>query len=416
MVPRPLSQQAPTIWLAVTVVAATVSLALWWKRGTYPKIFRTSKDDDDNDERNGSPQHPRVLFGYNKDGDEDEEHSVHIPEHLQREIDKEKRRQEKIPHLAMKNPMYDNIQMLDPDSKLLCTISLKKANWYVRKGLAVWKENNENDNDGKRDNENIDTDEHHATIQLLFEPSHRSNESSNTSSGSASGEDDDAKDEDLFFNKSIKENICVVCGDDQYHMRHYIVPYCCRSLFPNKFKMHLAHDVVILCPDCHLNCKKIATNRLKGLERQCRKDPNTAIPHFLDRKLNKVKSCASALLQYRRKLPTATIIEYEQLVRDHYFPQQSSATTGSGDNEELLTPSLLETAMNLETTFPNPNYIPTSEIVVASFCTNDAEIETFVRDWRQHFVDTMQPEHLPKGWHVDSSVECVSADRKGQSE
>jgi hypothetical protein len=63
---------------------------------------------------------------------------LNLAPHLQREIYKEQRRKEKIPFLAMKSPMYDNIRMLDPEGNALSTISIKKARWYVAKQIAEW--------------------------------------------------------------------------------------------------------------------------------------------------------------------------------------------------------------------------------------------------------------------------------------
>ena len=146
----------------------------------------------------------------------------------------------------------------------------------------------------------------------------------------------------------------------------------------------------------------MATTRMKFLERQCRTDPTTAIPHFVDRELYKVKSCALALLRWRHKLPPSNIEEYESLIRDHFdIPPTQELTT-----------STLEEATEIETSHPNPHYIPASDIIVASLCRDDAAIEVFVKGWRKHFVETMEPQYLPKGWSVNSSVECQSAERK----
>jgi hypothetical protein len=39
----------------------------------------------------------------------------------------------------------------------------------------------------------------------------------------------------------------------------------------------------------------------------------------------------------------------------------------------------------------------------------------FVRGWRQHFLDTMQPKFLPAFWSVDSRVRNSSAPAGGAS-
>jgi len=344
---------------ATITAAVSLSTWLWVSTATRPICKRPSFLADDSDSDNHDGECP-------------------LPESLKRELEKERRRQAKIPLLAMKKPMYDNILMVDPQGTLLCTISKKKARWYVNKELGVW------------------ADLEETKLQLLFEPSHRSNERHKNSKNSEKG------DVDEFFNKSIKENVCVVCGHDQYHMRHYVVPYTCRSLFPAKYKMHMAHDVVILCPDCHLDCKRMATHRMKYLEQTHRKDLATAIPTIVDRQLHKVKSCATALLRHRHKLPAEKIYDYENLLRNHF----------QLNLHEVLTKGILKKAAELETSQPNPVYVPASEVIVAAMCQDEAGIESFVKGWRMHFLETMEPQYLPKGWSVNSSVDCQSAECK----
>ena len=72
------------------------------------------------------------------DDGEFHEYEDSFPPQKTRAMHKEERRQKKIPLLAMKKPMYDNVRLLDPQGELLSTISLKKAKWYARKELAVW--------------------------------------------------------------------------------------------------------------------------------------------------------------------------------------------------------------------------------------------------------------------------------------
>lgn len=132
-----------------------------------------------------------------------------LPQHLRRAVWKEQKRKESVRFLAMKKPMYDNIEMYDPQGDLLCTIAEKKANWYVKKELGSW-------NKAK------------TAIHLHFQPKGKS---------------------ENVYNQSQKRNVCVSCGDDQHHMRHYVVPYCYRTLLPEKYKTHMPHDIVIMWYD-----------------------------------------------------------------------------------------------------------------------------------------------------------------------
>jgi exonuclease 3'-5' domain-containing protein 2 len=290
-----------------------------------------------------------------------EDHSVRrqydLPPHLQRQIYKERRRKEKIPFLAMKSPMYDNIVMLDPEGKALSTISNKKAQWYVSKGLAEWTTP--------------------SNVQLRFEPSGRS-------SGDA-------------YTSSPKSNCCVACGVSGHMMRHYIVPYAYRSLLPNRYKSHQSHDVVILCPKCHLYCEQCYHERRSELEESLRTDPATADRLHVDPHKQHVRSAALALLRWRAKLPGSRIEEYEKIVRQHLGVPCDCA----------LLEELLQQAIDVDYTTRNPNYISGSELVANHLMQGGRDrIADFVKEWRAFFLSTVQPRHLPIGWRVDAKVTC----------
>jgi hypothetical protein len=302
-----------------------------------------------------------------KKGDED--FSFHagadIPPHLQRQLYKEQKRREKIPLLALKSPMYDNILMMDPQGQVLSTISYKKAVWYVdRKHLAKWT--------GA------------STIQLLIQPRGRSNDA---------------------YNTTPKQNICVVCGSSGHVMRHYIVPYAYRSLLPQKYKSHQSHDICILCPTCHLYAEQVYQERMNRLEESLRTDPSTAAVTITDHHLQRVKSVALALSRQIDRLPPDRVREYQSLVRQQLQIHQDQA----------LTQQELQQALQLECRLPNPNYASGATLVVESLVKHQqspeeahGRIADFVRDWRHFFVESLQPRHLPAGWSINSPVACSS--------
>jgi hypothetical protein len=322
--------------MGVTSAIGIVSVVLLWR-----KLRRTDQKLDEDDE------------DWNDDDSE-------LPTHLQRAVYKDQRRKESVRFLAMKKPMYDNIEMYGPQGELLCTISQKKAGWYVRKQLAEWK----NDDD-------------HTAIQLLFAPKGKSGQTN-------------------VYTTSHKKNICVSCGEAKHHMRHYVVPYCYRTLLPEKYKSHTPHDIVIMCPDCHLTCEQATQIRQKGLEQAVRKDAETAMSVIPDRLLYHVKSCASALLRNRDKIPPAKREEYETLIKKHHALE---------DCDELTT-TLLQATTEIETHMPNPKYIPGPQLVVEQLESDDAMIDAFIRDWRSHFIEVVQPRFLPTGWSIDNAVHC----------
>lgn len=301
--------------------------------------------------------HRRELSGIDEDEDGDASgFGQEVPTHLRRLLHKEERRKDSVRFLAMKKPMYDNIEMYSPDSTLLCTISEKKASWYVRKKLGRWKSKNE-------------------SIQLLFEPKAQPSEP-NT------------------YNQTHKKNICVVCGESHKFMRHYIVPYCYRTLLPDEYKAHMPHDIVILCPDCHLHSEQATQERQKELEKSLRRHPSSSRPSIPNRSLRSVRSAACALCQRRGQIPSDQVESYENLIKAHFGLDESS----------WLSRNLLEQATKMETSTPNPSYIPGPYLVVSSLANDEATIRNFIMDWRQHFIETMQPRFLPEGWSIDSPV------------
>ena len=112
--------------------------------------------------------------------------------------------------------------MLAPDGELLSYTDHRKAMWYVERGLATL------------------TSENPLTVTLTFEPSGRS--LSNTVQ--------EAWVDDSFYTADRK-NMCVCCGATENFSRFHVVPSLYRTHFPDDFKSHRSHDVVLLCFDCH---------------------------------------------------------------------------------------------------------------------------------------------------------------------
>jgi hypothetical protein len=380
----------------------------------------------------------------------DDDASFDLPQHLQRELYKEERRKASVRFLAMKKPLYDNIEMYGPDGKtMLCTIGTKKANWYVRKELAVWR----------------DIPDCHPSIRLLFEPKNSKNCKINqrkmAKANAAKNHEleEMGNDEKLRqYNCTHKLNICVACGakdasesinnradnldgndkpnidkdntktfddddrdgDDQSAtaglMRHYVVPYAYRKLLPPKFKTHLPHDVVLLCLDCHVDAEQAAKKqRTDVYERLYRKDPSTRLAVVIDHDRKRLKSYARALWKHKDRLPPERIKQYESAISEHLAmesvhpsgsPSTTSTVAGAIRNEGRIPEHILqELALNLQPERTNPRYIPLANLVVENLCQTDEAISKFVVGWREFFVATLRPRHLPAGWSVHSPVE-----------
>ncbi len=352
-----------------------------------------------------------------------------LPSHKRREIHKDRRRKESVRFLAVKRPVYDNIEMYGPDGvTLLCTVGQKKADWYTGRKLAVWRPTSTSKVDDSSRDDDGDKEPRPRAIQLLFEPA-------NSRQAAVS----------VLYNTSPKRNICVVCGSPAGLMRHYVVPYAYRRRFPPRYKSHMAHDVVLLCLDCHV-CADRAGRELRDdvYDRTLRADPRSGVAVLPDRRLRQVRSSAQALLRHADKLPPDRRKQYERVVTEHLLREEPSPLSSTPPPPSGLNPSAtrhdnasrdddvgntddgsvhddrsssddvkdalgdipvstLERLSRMDTDFPNPLYVPLADLVVATLRTEE-DIVSFVRDWRGLFVETLAPRFLPKGWSVDSPV------------
>ncbi|XP_064920470.1 exonuclease 3'-5' domain-containing protein 2 isoform X4 [Columba livia] len=134
---------------------------------------------------------------------------------------------------------------------------------------------------------------------------------------------------------TVKENLCVVCGKRESYIRKNIVPHEYRRHFPIQMKDHNSHDVLLLCTSCH------------------------AISNYYDNHLK------------------------QQLA------EEFGAPIGSEEGVRLLEDPLRRIC--------NESYMPHGLKVVQCFAKGGLRsLMQLERRWRQHFLDSMQPKHLPE--------------------
>ena len=264
---------------------------------------------------------------------------------------------------------------------------MKKANWYIEKNIAAWVSSSSNDQSIKSNKQSPSPKQ----IQLLFEPKNRSN-----------------RGEKGLYVRSEKINQCVACGNTEYHMRHYVVPFAYRSLFPPKFKSHLSHDIVILCPDCHVFCDQQRQLRMKTIEEHYRfiynngmEDDITSKPFIIDQRLYHLRSCALALLRWKDKLPESKRTNYEILVGDYLKEMNNDIHISIPFTKEQL-----QLVIDVQYKKENNQFISGPELVLNAMADDEDKIVQFVKGWRQHFLDIARPQFLPKGWGLDSNLIC----------
>lgn len=168
--------------------------------------------------------------------------------------------------------VYDNIEVYSPNGHLMCFVGKKKAAWYVKRHLAVWREENKG-------------------ITLCFKP----------------------KGLGHFYDSERNipvENKCVVCGNTTIAelSRHHTIPECFRKYFPNRWKSYRSHDIVVMCVGCHQEYEKTAANLKQELI-------NDLIdPEELKKERHLIRY-ANTLLKHADKLPEKDKHETEQFIK-----------------------------------------------------------------------------------------------------
>ncbi|XP_056333111.1 exonuclease 3'-5' domain-containing protein 2 isoform X1 [Danio aesculapii] len=260
-----------------------------------------------------------------------------------------------VGYSARKSPLYDNCFLHAPDGQPLCTCDKKKAKWYLEKGIGEL------------------VSEDPFIVRLLFEPS---------------GRPDSEKD----YYLTAKENLCVVCGKVESYIRKNIVPHEYRRHFPSEMKDHNSHDILLLCTACHAasNVHDGALKAELAEEHAAPQGCEEGVRLLEDADRRRVRSAARALLSASDGMPTARKEELLSLIQSCFC------------NGQQVTQEVLQDAAALETRISNESYVPHGLKVVQAYAEQGLRglMELECR-WRQHFLTSMQPRHLPPLWCVN---------------
>ncbi|XP_072485604.1 exonuclease 3'-5' domain-containing protein 2 isoform X2 [Notamacropus eugenii] len=253
---------------------------------------------------------------------------------------------------ARKSPLYDNCFLHAPDGQPLCTCDRRKAQWYLDKGIGEL------------------VSEDPFVVKLQFEPS---------------GRPESPKDYYLM----VKENLCVVCGKRESYIRKNVVPHEYRRHFPIQMKDHNSHDVLLLCTSCHAISNYYDNNFKQQLagEYEAPIGSEEGLRLLEDPVRRQVRSGARALLN-AENLPAYRKEELLQGIKEFF-------------NTETVTDQILQEAASLETRIANESYVPHGLKVVQ--CHAKGGLRSLMQlesRWRQHFLDSMKPRHLPQQWSV----------------
>lgn len=238
--------------------------------------------------------------------------------------------------------------MQSPSGVILCRCDERKVKWYLARKLA----------------EVVEEDP--LTIRLNFIPK-----------GNGRSE--------YPYYTAAKQNICVVCGIADDLTKHHCVPKCFRKYFPDVYKSHCCHDIVVMCTTCHLHYESIASKFKEVIYQQhnlsFRSLGNQQDTIIDPLRLQAVKA-AVALVRHGNTIPEFRIQELSLVVREYL---------GREFSEEDLQ-ALCQNRRRHKVPDSNLGYLVVSQT---------ENISEFVRMWREHFVQEMKPRYLPDHWSVE---------------
>lgn len=254
------------------------------------------------------------------------------------------KQENKLPE-EVKKPIYGNWRVIHPFNYLMFFCDEKRANWYIKRNLAVIVKEGE--------------------IKLTFIPK-----------GKGSALD--------LYGSSPKENKCVVCGSVDRLTRHHILPHCYRRFFPEEYKGRNAHDIVPICKTHHMLYESMAIELKKEIALEYgEKDMINKLPEeAINRR--RVGGYISCLIKHKDRMPQEKINIMEDAIK-RYF---------QADHLEDLKTLLKKVHKPKKTVLrkmPSKFQLLVSKI---------PDLQQFVEKWRKHFVDKMAPQYLPIGWNI----------------
>lgn len=250
--------------------------------------------------------------------------------------------------------LYQNIKVLNPDGEHLFMCNKRRIRWYQKRNLI----------------DKVGED----TFMLKFHP----------------------KGAQLFTNEKSKkflltpkENKCVVCGEREITKlnKHHVVPQCYRKHYPVELKSKNNHDVLMICESCHIAYERIATLKKEKIAKDC----GISIRE-LDR--------AYSMNVRHRQMAKVLIDHVDDVPIERQIHLYDKLCTWAG---KTLTDAELAEIANLQ--FENESAIVGKRVVESM-----DNLHEFSVMWRKHFIEVMNPQHLPEGWSINYKhyyhVEC----------
>jgi hypothetical protein len=251
-------------------------------------------------------------------------------------------------------PLFSNCLILDPKGSPLSRCPGWRANRYLEHGSAI---------DVTPKDENGKPRDGHRVLQLTFEPSGRR-----------------GCDDPIVI--GAKPNHCVVCRAEKNLTRHHVVPTSVLFLIPTELKAKNPHDVLPLCDVCHCRYERSMQWRMETLLRinGVFKLYQEALKKFVD--FTWARDWCKTFLKYEDRIPKDRCEDrHAKLAKIlGYMPSR----------EEM------EKIRNWSDRKDFPMSSP-GEFLRGKI----DDPKAFIKGWRAHFIEVMQPKFLPEGWRID---------------
>lgn len=276
--------------------------------------------------------------------------------------------------LGSKKLSAENWKVYHPTGRHMFTCGEKKALWYLERDLA--------EEIGNR------------MIQLSFVP--RGN-----------GFEDNEE-----FGRSERVVRCVVTGSEDQLQRHHIVPYCYRTFFPEEYKSKNHHDVVLMNCDIHSQYESKANKYKDEIAKiynvKTIGELNTEYTAKL-REIGKpnaiVLNSIHAIFKGYGKLVNGQLIEKINYVAEHTeIPIEILRNLNYIQLYKLFVELRRVHEQEIYDFKENNRMLYDHGYHVAQKLDTEEKIEEFVKLWRKHFINTMNPQFMPIGWSVDFRI------------
>jgi hypothetical protein len=284
---------------------------------------------------------------------------------------------------SRKFDLSDNWKVFHPSGKHMFTTSKRKADWYLSKldretGKPICKLVENEDK----------------AIQFVSEPN---------GYGFAEHE---------VFGLQPRVNKCVICGEEHNLQRHHVVPYHYRKFMPLKYKSRNHHDVVLICRKHHEEYEQIAKFyknqiaekfKVDSIEAMNAKQISYMVSNLKDQ--FKAVKLLDTLLNRYNDIPEDRVLWIAVEIEQMFGIDVLDLSFDEIDDLYCKTDKLIKTKkhelMNVENFYHG-------KAVIAKL----KHPKQFIKGWRVHFIESMQPRFLPIGWSIDFAISREHKEKK----